>query len=894
MSIRLRLILSALAALAIASVASAQNWHYFGIDAADQTESLLHNPDLLISLPQEGKRSPLWKIYYDEAPREHLDCQRFQSIQLSAQVRDPLLSVLKQGDADILALLTQLRSADEILRANYMPGRRNTFAGTAPMTANLPEHSDGYDTSWLSDQFLFCDEDAAGDALLYSYAFGNAGSLSKDWRFTNDLQVTPERWQTVSQHPLSKSFEPFLALIRQGGIMAARGGKTIQRDISVSSWAGEYGLYPALAWFLTYYHAPEGAYQRLSLSAPLDRPHLLPMDVTQPFVDANVSAPQRSELDESKYSNAPLFFFLLAMYSNLAEGDVSDWLALAAQPVSGQSDVLAGLDKRVRTAMRNPNAGLDTAFAHFASHYIQFQERLGVTSIDDETWQAEMFGECQPVEVSEFRVIAFEDVSLPRFSAQCFKLFIGADHRPWQGQANVRLTGASEAVQEVSISVGAISKNDEELIRCKADFTRPSKDCLVEYDQTQFEDGRAARFARLDLPQEDRSGDLPVFKVGETYEVLLILSRVPAAPNASHTKATREAEAFSLAITTDAVSAENGLEPDGNWTTRYRLKQPGMSPGPIRQWDMAGMDEMITGRADGVLGQNFVNLDQGDALIISNDKGDQLTLSAARPWNPNQALETIEIEGDETVLSQKKTGTFPAYGSVVLRSQNKELSYQDLRRPSQVKIIEHSENALTFEATLNVCVEDSETFVADLQTLAQRQMEIFANAPQTYEGQEAAKDAAEDLEDEYRSGKCNDALGRSETFTFSGSIPYPDSWTEDGQWDAWDTPELQRHTDYIQERRRYLMSGGPVERQIDTNTPTGRALARLFGLEVAQSVNASGPPAGLCQAPIYTDAEGCSCTCSAKLCLDQKVQSQTASGAESSCNLFCFADWQSC
>ena len=890
----LKTVLSAIVAACSAQLVSAQDWHYFGVDAADQKESLLHSPDSLIGLPQAGERSPMWRLYYDEAPRERLDCQSFQSMMLSAQVRDPLLAAVKQGDAEIGELLIKLTTASKTVRDVTATGRNNTFATTAPMTASLPEYSEDYDRSWLNDQFLFCGQSPHTRSLLYTYAFGNADKLASDWRFTNDLKVYPDRWRQGSQHALTQTFEPYLGLIRQAGILQARGGKAIQRDIKVSSWAGEYGLYPALAWAQTYLGEPESAYHALSLSNPLDRPHLLPMDLTQPFVEADVKSPQSSALDEARYSNAPFFFFLLAMYSNLTQGDVADWLPFAAQSASGQTDILAGLDRKVRQATGNPDTGLDTAFAHFASHYMFLHDKLGATSIDDTAWQDDMYDGCPAVEVSEFRVIAFEDVTLPRFAARCFKLYIGADHRAWQGQASIKLTGPRDAVQEVSFSIASISKNGDELIRCTADLERPLKDCFIEFDQAQFEDGRAARTARIDLPQPDKSGELPVFQTGETYEVALILTRVPAAPNRGHINTAREDEAFTLEATTDAVSVKTGLEPDGNWTTRYRLKQSGMSPGPIREWDMGGMDTIIMGRADGILKQNFINLDRGDAIIISNDEGDELSLSPAKPWTPQPALEDTKIEADPAVLSQKQTGSFPAYGTVSLSSQNKAMSFQDLRRPSQVKIIEHNENALTFEATLNVCIEDSDQFVSDIHALAQRQMEIYANAPNTYEGRQAAEDAARQLEEDYRSGKCNDAFGRSETFSFSGSIPYPDSWTDEGRWTAWDTPELKRHENYTLARKRYLMSGASAQRSIDASTPTSRALARLFELKLVQPVNIAGGPANLCQAPIYTDAEGCACTCAAKQCLDQKIQSQTASGPETSCNLFCFADWQSC
>lgn len=749
-------------------------------------------------------------------------------------------------------------SADWVER--YLPiGRDNNRFTPPPPSINLPRFQ-SYGKTWTGNRLVFCHSRSGSDApgpTVFQYAVGSWEQVDySGWLQERTILVNPKRWNAISNNEFAKAFHAGLGLLRQAdheryGDVSAEGNQT-------QEWMGAMGLLPAIAMIEADGIAPT---DRGNFADVKSRAFFMPMELNQPFTDYRSFNTPETSVDESRFSATALWWTFFQVYMDGAPSAFADEIDSLLLSRRAGDNALMDFDRLIASLASQSGDGLQFFIPQFAAVYANWPVTLFEPGkVDEETWLQESFGGCEKLSVSERTVYTSLTLEIEEDTSHCVEFEIRSDLQAFTGTYHVKLYGEPDLIDAIFMA-GAMLKTDEEL-RCDVSMIRDG-DCMVSFLQADLDDGQKARFT---------SGDYVEPNPGDASLNRSIISRVPSPGQPRGEAGSTVSNTLEIVFVLEVASIDSPLPVSGNWSTLYAGKAGPAPVGPFGDSETATASAAIFDRSMGTDRSVLESAANAGGVMIgmSNEDGDEITF----------------IPDDRSVLAGKRTGTFDARAGLSLASGDMTV-LQDPDKPSVLTILEHSEFSLRFEGTGNFC------FIRESDREA-RQAEFLSRsaAAGMIDDLEAREAAFRQIETDLKlDDPCGAAYMRAPV-KISGAVPFPESWTKDGMLTTWETETYLRLRNLRASKIRRLMSGGG--RLSTSSGASGGSAGGGNGGGSSGPSGGAGTGVGSCSAPIYSDAEGCSCSCESLRCLEEKTAIGSAQPQEKGCRLFCGGAWAAC
>lgn len=838
-----------------------QSWTHVPVDPAEGDIDLLGSADVKGFLDEP---TPIWAIlapYVTTAGRND-DCFSLRGLD---DLKKPL-RYIQDGVRDPGQLEFILDEVDGWLDKYSFDGLLSNQFSPQPVTVYAPEFSEIQPKSWVANKLVFCQMDyAARDTSpeIFQFVFGawDAPDYS-GWQTSEHLKVHPARWNDLQGDDFTRFFEAAFGLIRQGDhIMHGQFVSEAQR--SRNDWAGAMGLLPAIALIETENAIGEA---RQGYSHPRERYKYMPMQLHKRFTAYRARNADNTDVDEDRFSSMAYWWFMLTHV--LEDPSVRETYL---EELMGQRyrtslvNFKSFISRMIDTVQEERSDGIRFYNAQFAAAYANWPETRYDGDVSQDQWLDESFGGCERITLDEGTVFESRTLTLPLDTAQCVEVEARANRASYTGTVHIKMRGAPRAIRETTVAWSKTFKNQ----LCQDKDVHDSK-CIVFSVPVRIESGDAERY----LSDQELN-----VSIGQAFEARYIISRASDKSSGVSEFGIPEQDDLEITVTLEMGRVESPLKVADGWSTVFAGKQGEAPVGPFGDSESASPEDAIFNRGMGT----------SSAILSLAAEGGQIAIGLSNPAGDD----LIFVPEDHTVLPSESTGTFLAQAGMTL-AEGGIHTLQDPDKPSRLIISEHSDEALVFKGEANLCFMREEDEDARFKRMISEGMQ--AGMIDDLEERQRAFDKIEDdldLDD-----ACGGAFQRG-TVLVEGSVPFPKTWTKDGRLTTWQTEEYLTLRDLQADRIRDALFGGggnlasspgngpSSDGPRDSNGPISRP--------VASGPSQSGGGAGLsCSAPIYSESSGCSCTCEAKVCLDQKLQTDAASGTEKGCRLFCGATWASC
>lgn len=824
------------------------NWTYVHVDPSDASFDVLSSADKRLFADTQ---LPLWAVmepYVDDLTRSQ-SCYSLFNIGLGAEQ-----TLKKSGDGidEPSALITALEFASDWLSDyGFEGGASNRFIPLPGTVHNSAYRR--YDGEWTSHKLVFCHTDEDSDEIssnLYDFALGawDAPGYS-GWTDSRYLKVDPSRWNEIEQDTFTHVFQAGLGLLRQYDYEKFGDGSEGRQP---NDWAGAMGLLPAIAMLETenLMDLSRGAF-----TDPGQRYKYMPMQLDTPLVVYDSRAAETTSVDEAKFSAAAFWWTALTEFT----GEANDQSLYLEALMSDRYDSDKYLDHVNNYLMHidgETNGGLDFYLPQFVAVYANWPEVMFDGEVEEQLWLEESFDGCKTIEVDERSVYQSVTLELKDGASACIDVQISSALQAYSGIPHLRIDGEPDIIKETMLANSKSFAGD----LCRNGDVKESK-CLITPPQAKLANGSAARF---------HSGETLELTSGEVLSARYIVTRLP---NISDPAAAdyAEAKAVDFTFNLEVGSIDSPLPVSDNWSTNYAGKVGSAPIGPLGDSESANAEDAIFNRSTGtsraVLG--YAADGASSLLGLSNEVGDDL----------------IFIPDDRDILKTRQTGTFDASASMTY-ADDEVYTRQDPDLPSKLNITEHSEFALRFAGTANVCFIRRSDEQARQKELVREGIRIgLMDSLEARERAHRELEARMNLQD-----PCAAAFRRG-PIKVRASVPFPVTWTREGTLETWITDGYLKLRDLRASRIREQLFGG---NNIKNGAPGGSTTPTQPGEGDETSSSQSGGIGGLCTAPIFSNDQGCDCSCEAKACLQSRSANGLASASEKGCRLFCGSGWATC
>lgn len=571
--------------------------------------------------------------------------------------------------------------------------------------------------------------------------------------------------------------------------------------------------------------------------------------------------------ERMSYYSSGFFYHLLERYLR-EPGDITQ-LYKKFDTYTDTKNIYPNLDAFLKTKSKVKTNGpvIGLVLTQFLTEYSEWWNFRTAGKIPEQKWLDVSFGKCPKIRLDETKITNHKETDMSKFSGGCFDIILDeklADRFP---ELELLVSSQDGDPDRVYLGLARIKKGGTRLYSCyenaQNQSSRGTFPCLLNPLQ-----GDTARKVKSLAGTKIRAFSVPPLEgpmMSGAMTLRVVLADVPnKLSGKGHNSRRAEAATYRLTASVDSAVVKGHGVPKSKAAAKSQTSRQGRlrearpprlarADGPLSP---TGTKIMMTATMRDLLNQGVGipmggNGDMQDGIA---QKFFQIETSTDQEDGPQLMIMT-----QEDYFGTGAIGRFPVQGLYQFKD---ELGQQNPNKKSELNIMQNSEEALAYEATLHVC------------TYRANEMLVRTVGQKTFD-------------------PCRDGTPR--TYEIKNSVAFPallpGRVSGIGAFVADEASQALR--DYQNVRLARLGMSDAINSQATSPDDSGSGRSDgLVGSSGATTSGGTGTTQPLCK--IRDAAQICDCSCEAKVCFDSKTTSQTLQPQEKACRLTCGKRWKPC